>query len=101
MVFAVLERNHIAILRFSKDLQHFAGKYPVVTTQNSRARFDDDACHGNSTTSFAQELGFILNIASSEFSNIFEKLAGTVEGIVSVCLSTTTYRTFASRKKPS
>jgi hypothetical protein len=45
MVFAVLERNHIAIRGISKNLEHFAGKHPVVSMQNSRTRFDDNACH--------------------------------------------------------
>src|SRR5262245_43095450 len=45
MVFAVLERNHIAIRGFSENLEHFAGKRPVVSMQNSRTRFDDDPCH--------------------------------------------------------
>jgi hypothetical protein len=45
MIFAVLERNNIAIRRISENLEHFAGKHPVVSMQNSRTRFDDDACH--------------------------------------------------------
>jgi hypothetical protein len=45
MIFAVLERNHIAIRGFSENLEHFAGKNPIVSMQNSRTRFDDDACH--------------------------------------------------------
>ena len=47
MVFAVLERNHIAIRGVSENLEHLAGKNPVVSMQNSRPRFDDDACHDN------------------------------------------------------
>src|SRR5215813_6980338 len=47
MVFAIFERNHVAIRGFSKNLEHFAGKNPVVPMQDSRSRFDDDACHGN------------------------------------------------------
>jgi hypothetical protein len=45
MIFAVLERNHIAIRRISENLEHFAGKHPIVSMQDSRTRFDDDACH--------------------------------------------------------
>ena len=45
MVFAVLERNHIAISGISENLEHFAGKHPIVSMQNSRTRFDDEACH--------------------------------------------------------
>src|SRR6266513_623279 len=45
MIFAVLERNHIAIRGISENLEHFAGKHPVVPMQNSRSRFDDNACH--------------------------------------------------------
>jgi hypothetical protein len=45
MVFAVLERNHIAILGISENLEHFAGKHPVVSMQNPRTRFDDNASH--------------------------------------------------------
>jgi hypothetical protein len=45
MVFAILERNHIAIRGISENLEHFAGKNPVVSVQDSRSRFDDDACH--------------------------------------------------------
>ena len=45
MVFAVLERNHIAIHGISENLEHFAGKHPVVSMQNSRARFDNNSSH--------------------------------------------------------
>src|SRR5207249_10770445 len=45
MVVAVLERNHVAIRRISENLEHFAGKHPVVSMQNSRTRFDDKAGH--------------------------------------------------------
>jgi hypothetical protein len=50
MVFAVPERNYIAIGGFSENLEHFAGIHPVVSMQNSRSRFDDDAGHENSTS---------------------------------------------------
>jgi hypothetical protein len=45
MIFAVLERNHVAIRGISENLEHFTEKHPVVSMQNSRSRFDDDACH--------------------------------------------------------
>src|SRR6476620_9139639 len=45
MIFAVLERNDIAIRWISENLEHFAGKHPIVSMQNSRTRFDDEACH--------------------------------------------------------
>ena len=46
MISAVLERNHVAVGGFSENLEDFAGKDPVVSMQDSRARFNDDACHG-------------------------------------------------------
>ena len=45
MVVPVFERNHIAIGRFAENFQHFAGKNPVVSMQNARARFDNDSGH--------------------------------------------------------
>jgi hypothetical protein len=45
MIFAVLERNDIAIRGISENFEHFAGKHPVVPMQNSCSRFDDDASH--------------------------------------------------------
>src|SRR4051812_26042715 len=45
MIFAVFERNHVAVGGISKNLEQFAGKYPVVSMQNSCPRFDDDASH--------------------------------------------------------
>src|SRR5207237_3520031 len=41
----VLQRNHVAIRRFSENLEDFAGKNPVVSVQDSRARFDNDSSH--------------------------------------------------------
>jgi len=49
MVFAVLERNHIAIRGVSENLEHFAGKHPVVSMQNSRTRLDDNSGDRSST----------------------------------------------------
>ena len=45
MIAAILERNHVAVDRISENLQDFAGKHPIVSVQNSRARFDDDSSH--------------------------------------------------------
>src|SRR5262249_53297264 len=45
MIPAVLERNHIAIRGLSEYLEHFARKYPVVSMQNSRTRFDNNSGH--------------------------------------------------------
>ncbi len=45
MIATVLERDDIAILRFSERFQDFAGKNPVVPVQNARARFNDEASH--------------------------------------------------------
>ena len=45
MIAPVLERNHIAIGRFAENFQHLAGKNPVVSVQNLRARFDDESSH--------------------------------------------------------
>ena len=41
----VLQRNHVAIGRFPENFQHLAGKNPVVSVQDSRARFDNEAGH--------------------------------------------------------
>ena len=40
-VASVLERDHVAVLRFAKNFQDFTGKDPVVAVKNSRAGFDD------------------------------------------------------------
>src|SRR6266480_4879346 len=61
MIFAVLERNHLAILGISKNLEHFAGKHPIMSMQNSRTRFDDDACH---------ERGMLAQFSSAKFDTI-------------------------------
>src|SRR5206468_10608331 len=50
MIFTVLERNRIAIRRISENLEHFAGKHPVVPMQNSRTRFDNNSGHRSSTS---------------------------------------------------
>src|SRR5947207_147806 len=45
MILTILERDDVPIHRISENFQHFAGKNPVVSMQNSRARFDDDSSH--------------------------------------------------------
>jgi hypothetical protein len=42
---SVLQRNHVAIGRLAENLKHLAGKNPVVSVQDARARFDDEAGH--------------------------------------------------------
>ena len=41
----VFQRNHVAIRRISENLQHLAGKNPVVAVQDVRAGFDNKAGH--------------------------------------------------------
>jgi len=47
MILTVLERDDVTIRWMAEDLQHFAGKNPVVSMQNSCSRFDDDSSHVN------------------------------------------------------
>ena len=42
----VLERNDVAVYWVAEYFQHLARKNPVVSVQNSGARFDDYSCHG-------------------------------------------------------
>jgi hypothetical protein len=58
MILTVLERDDIAVCRSSKDLQHFAGKYPIVSVQNSRPRFNNNSGHKSNST-------FNLNVQRS------------------------------------
>jgi hypothetical protein len=51
MVFAVFERNDVAVGWFSKNLQDLAGKHPVVSMQDSRARFYNNSRHKMTSTS--------------------------------------------------
>ena len=44
-VFSILERNHIAVRRVAKDLQHLARKHPIVPVQDASARFDNKSGH--------------------------------------------------------
>src|SRR5438128_11752048 len=41
----VLDRNDVAIGRVTEDLQHLAGKNPVVSVQNPRPRSNDNSSH--------------------------------------------------------
>src|SRR4029434_9166394 len=50
-VASILERNHIAVGGISKHLQDLATEHPIVSMQDSRARFDDKAAHRRSLTS--------------------------------------------------
>ena len=50
-VASVLERNHIAVGGISKHLQDLAAEHPIVSMQDSRARFNDKATHRRSLTS--------------------------------------------------
>ena len=45
MIFTIFERNDVAIGRSPKNLQHLAGKDPIVSMQNSGTRLDDDSSH--------------------------------------------------------
>jgi hypothetical protein len=46
----VLERDDIAVVRRTKNLQDFAPEDPVVAVENSRARFNNKAAHRLSLT---------------------------------------------------
>src|SRR5205807_9219680 len=41
----ILNRNNVAIGRITEDLQHLAGKNPVVPVQNPRPRSNDNSSH--------------------------------------------------------
>jgi hypothetical protein len=46
VILPVFQRDHFAIGWIAKRLQHFAGEHPVVSVQDARARFNDEAGHG-------------------------------------------------------
>ena len=46
MIAAVFERDDIAVHRVAEGFQHLAREDPIVAVQNARARFDDEAGHG-------------------------------------------------------
>ena len=45
MIAPILERNNVAVRRFTENLQHFAREYPIVPVENAGPRFDDDSSH--------------------------------------------------------
>src|SRR4029453_9441962 len=71
-ILTVLEGDDIAVRRFSKDLQHFAGKYPIVSVQNLRPRFDNNSGHKRiqapmlNYSSFRAEQSVVENGAARE-----------------------------------
>src|SRR6266446_1833011 len=56
MILAIPKRDHVAVRRTSKNLQHFAGKNPIVSVQNSRTWFDDNSTHAVMMSHLCQPL---------------------------------------------
>jgi hypothetical protein len=46
VISSVFQRDDVTVGGTTEDLQNFAGKHPVVAVQNARARFYDEAGHG-------------------------------------------------------
>ncbi len=47
-VASILERDHVAVGGISKYLQDLTAEHPIVSVENSRARFNDKATHRHS-----------------------------------------------------